>query len=48
MTNPRDVIRQLETALTDCQIPPTTHEREVFYRVLFTLYASTAAAKGSW
>ena len=48
MTNLRDVIRQIETALTDCQIPPTTHEREVFYRVLFTMYTSTVDAKGSW
>jgi hypothetical protein len=48
MTNLGDVTRQIETALTDSQFPPTTHEKEVLYRTLFTMYAGAVEAKGSW
>jgi hypothetical protein len=47
MTNIGDVIRQIETALTDSKLPPTTREQEVLYRTLFTMYTA-ADAKGSW
>jgi hypothetical protein len=48
MTTIGDVIRQIETALTDSQLPPTIHEQEVFYKTLFTLYAGAVDAKSSW
>lgn len=48
MTNLGDVIRQIETALSDRQYPPTTHEREVFHRILSTVYTGAVDAKGSW
>ena len=48
MTNLGDVIRQIETVLSDHQYPPTAHEREVYNRILFTVYTGAVDAKGSW
>jgi hypothetical protein len=48
MTNLGDVVRQVETALSDNQYPPTSHEREVFHRILFSVYTGAENAGGSW
>jgi len=48
MTNLGDVIRQIETALSDSRDPPTPHEREVFHRILTSVYTGAVDAKGSW
>jgi hypothetical protein len=48
MTNLGDVIRQIETALSDRHYPPTPHEREVFNHILATVYTGAVDAKGSW
>jgi hypothetical protein len=48
MTNLGDVIRQIETALSDRSYPPTAHEREVYHRILATVYTGAVDAKGSW
>jgi hypothetical protein len=48
MTNLGDVIRQIETVLSDQHFPPTVHEREVYNRILFSVYTGAVDAKGSW
>jgi len=48
MTNLGDVVRQVETVLTDNQYPPTIREREVYHRILSSVYTGAVDAKGSW
>jgi len=47
MTNLGDVVRQVETAMCDARCPPTLKEREVYTRILLTVYTGTVDAKGS-
>ncbi|HVN73377.1 MAG TPA: hypothetical protein VMT44_02150 [Methanoregula sp.] len=47
MTNLGDVIRQVETALNDSLCPPTSHEREVYHRILSSVYIGAVEARGS-
>ena len=47
MTNLGDVIRQVETALNDTLYPPTSHEREVYYKILSSVCVGTADGRGS-
>ena len=47
MTNLGDVVRQVEKVLSDPLCPPTSSEREVYTRILFTVYTGAVDAKGS-
>ena len=47
MTNLGDVVRQVETAMCDTCYPPTIYEREVYTRILQTVFTGTVDAKGS-
>lgn len=47
MTNIGDVIRQIETAMCDMYYPPTSQEREVFNRILSSVYTGSVDARGS-
>ena len=47
MTNLGDVVRQVETAMCDTHYPPTISEREVYTRILQTVFAGAVDAKGS-
>ncbi|MFY9749778.1 MAG: hypothetical protein WAK75_03055 [Methanoregula sp.] len=47
MTNLGDVVRQVEIALCDPRCPPTTHEREVYVRILLLVCTGAVDAKGS-
>jgi hypothetical protein len=47
MTNIGDVIRQVETAMCDTLYPPSTEEREVYNRILVTVYTGAVDARGS-
>jgi len=47
MTTHDDVKRQIETALSDRCCPPTPREREVFARILSSIHAGAADARGS-
>ena len=48
MTNLGDVVRQVETALSDSHYPPTSHEREVYHRILLSVYTGAEDPGGSW
>jgi hypothetical protein len=48
MTNLGDVTRQIEKVLSDRHFPPTVHEREVYNRILTSVYTGAVDAKGSW
>jgi hypothetical protein len=51
MTNLADVIRQVETVLSESCYPPTSQEREVYNRILMHISIQrkcTAEATGSW
>jgi hypothetical protein len=45
MTNPGDVIRQIETMLCDEQHPPTTDQKEKLTRILYAVCAGTVEFK---
>jgi len=47
MTNLGDVVRQVETALCDPCHPPTSHEREIYVRILHQVCTGAVDAKGS-
>jgi len=47
MTNLGDVVRQVETAMCDTRFPPTIYEREVYNRILQTVFTGAVDAKGS-
>ena len=47
MTNLGDVVRQVETALCDTYYPPTLCEREIYNRILQTVFTGAVDAKGS-
>jgi hypothetical protein len=47
MTNPGDVVRQIEKTLCDQQNPPTTDQKEKLTRILYAVYAVTVEFKGS-
>ena len=47
MTNLGDVVRQVETALCDTCYPPTLREREIYNRILLTVFTGAVDAKGS-
>ena len=47
MTNIGDVIRQVETAMNDTLYPPTSHEREVYHKILSSMYVGPSDALGS-
>jgi hypothetical protein len=47
MTNIGDVVRQVETAMCDSQYPPSSHEREVFHKILLSVCTGAVDAKGS-
>lgn len=47
MTNLGDVVRQVETAMCDTYYPPTSNEREIYNRILLTVFTGAVDAKGS-
>jgi hypothetical protein len=47
MTNPGDVMRQIETALCDAHDPPTPARQETPGRILSRVYSGTVEFKGS-
>jgi hypothetical protein len=47
MTNPGDVMRQIETTLCDRHDPPTPDQQEVLNRLLYQVYSGTVEFKGS-
>ncbi|MFA5269432.1 MAG: hypothetical protein WC379_15810 [Methanoregula sp.] len=46
MTNVGDVIRQVETTLSDTQYPPTLEQKEILTTILYKVFLESVECEG--